>query len=282
MSSSAESRKQGAQPLVTRHQVRAVRIDGDRRILLAEDNPVNQKVARMVLEKLGYEVSVVGNGREAVTAWKHGGFDLILMDCQMPELDGYAATREIRGLEGAELHIPIVALTAHAMKGDDDKCRDAGMDDYLTKPLDRAHLIACLERHLGKVEGAPIENPAPAVADVSTEHAPVDWNAFMIATDHDDVLVRELVDLFIASGDETLRAIVDALGKQDYAAVGEYAHSLKGASANLRARTTADMAARLEAAARAGDVASIDGAADELRAEIGRTIGYLRQKVPAR
>jgi two-component system sensor histidine kinase/response regulator len=282
MSSSAESWKQRAQPLVTRHQVRAVRIDGDRRILLAEDNPVNQKVARMVLEKLGYEVSVVGNGREAVTAWKNGGFDLILMDCQMPELDGYAATGEIRRLEGAELHIPIVALTAHAMKGDDEKCREAGMDDYLTKPLDRRLLIACLERHLGKVEGVSVENAAPAVVSGSTEHTPVDWNAFMIATDHDDVLVRELVDLFIASGDETLRAIVDALGKRDYAAVGEYAHSLKGASANLRARATADMAARLEAAARAGDVASIDGAAHELREEIGRTIGYLRQKVPAR
>jgi two-component system sensor histidine kinase/response regulator len=283
MSNSAESWKQRAQPLVTRHQVRAVRIEGDRRILLAEDNPVNQKVARMVLEKLGYEVAVVGNGREAISAWKHGGFDLILMDCQMPELDGYAATREIRTLEGAELHIPIVALTAHAMKGDDEKCRDAGMDDYLTKPLDRAQLVACLERHLGKVEGAvALVSAAPAAVDGNPEHAPVDWSAFLLATDNDDVLARELVDLFIASGDETLRAIIDALGKRDYAAVGEYAHSLKGASANLRAKPTADMAARLEAAARAGDPVSIDGAAHELRTEVSRAIGYLRQKVAAR
>jgi two-component system sensor histidine kinase/response regulator len=96
------------------------------------------------------------------------------------------------------------------------------------------------------------------------------------------VLARELVDLFIASGDETLAAIVEALGKRDYAAVGEYAHSLKGASANLRAKATADVAARLEAAARTGDPASIDGAAHELRAEVARTIGYLRQKLPAR
>src|SRR6185369_11343027 len=155
MSNSAESWKERAQPLVTRHQVRALRIDGDRRILLAEDNPVNQKVARMVLEKLGLEVEVVGNGREAVDAWKQGKFDLILMDGQMPELDGYAATREIRVLEqGTGKHIPIVALTAHAMKGDDKKCFDAGMDDYLTKPLDRNLLIACLERLFGTLSAA--------------------------------------------------------------------------------------------------------------------------------
>jgi two-component system sensor histidine kinase/response regulator len=283
MSNSAESWKQRAQPLVTRHQVRAVRIDGDRRVLLAEDNPVNQKVARMVLEKLGYDVSVVGNGREAVTAWKSGGYDLILMDCQMPELDGYEATREIRRLEAGETHIAIVALTAHAMKGDDEKCRDAGMDDYLTKPLDRERLVACLERHLGKGGAPEVGTAKPAVSNGTDEPtAPVDWNAFLQATDNDDVLARELVDLFIASGDETLAAIVEALGKRDYAAVGEYAHSLKGASANLRAKAAADVAARLEAAARTGDTASIDGAAHELRAEVNRTIGYLRQKLPAR
>jgi two-component system, sensor histidine kinase and response regulator len=164
MSSSAESWQSRAQPLVTRHQVRALHGDAGQCVLLAEDNAVNQKVARTMLERLGLQVEVVGNGREAVGAWKSGRFSAILMDCQMPELDGYEATREIRALEPEGRHIPIVALTANAMKGDDVKCREAGMDDYLTKPLDRAKLVACLEKYVGM--------PAAAAHGAALKRAP--------------------------------------------------------------------------------------------------------------
>jgi CheY-like chemotaxis protein len=127
-----------------------------RRILLAEDNPVNEKVATHTLHKLGYEVHAVVNGQDAVVAWREGRYDLILMDCQMPILDGYEATREIRTLEAGQQHIPIVALTAHAMKDDDVKCLAAGMDHHLTKPLDRERLQACLDQFFDPKECAKL------------------------------------------------------------------------------------------------------------------------------
>jgi two-component system sensor histidine kinase/response regulator len=148
LSGSAEPWHARTQTIVTQ-QPAAQRGSERHRILIAEDNVVNEKVARHSLQKLGFQVDAVKNGREAVTAWQTGRYDLILMDCQMPELDGYEATREIRTRERGLQHIPIVALTAHAMKDDDLKCKAAGMDDHLTKPLDRERLRLCLDRHLG-------------------------------------------------------------------------------------------------------------------------------------
>jgi PAS domain S-box-containing protein len=117
-----------------------------KRVLIAEDNLVNQRVARHMLEKMGFQVDVVADGRQVVEAWARGGYDLILMDCQMPEMDGYAATREIRRREGGVSRIPIIALTAHALKGADEECFASGMDAYLTKPIDREQLRGCLEK----------------------------------------------------------------------------------------------------------------------------------------
>ncbi|HWW28659.1 MAG TPA: response regulator [Steroidobacteraceae bacterium] len=144
----AESWHLQSQPIVTNVALQTQRGRDDYRILLAEDNAVNQKVACRVLQKLGLRVDVVADGRAAVEAWKTGRYDLILMDCQMPELDGYEATRAIRALEQGDRRIAIVALTAHAMKGADEECQSAGMDAHLTKPIERARLEACLDRFL--------------------------------------------------------------------------------------------------------------------------------------
>jgi CheY-like chemotaxis protein len=123
-----------------------------RRVLMAEDNVVNQRVAARIVEKMGYRVDVVSNGREAVVAWAGGGYDAILMDCQMPEMDGYAATREIRRQENGTSRTPIIALTAHAIKGADEECFAAGMDHYITKPIDRDELRKCLERSFARTD----------------------------------------------------------------------------------------------------------------------------------
>jgi two-component system sensor histidine kinase/response regulator len=147
-------------PIVTLSAPHAYRERQQWRILVVEDNAINQKVALRTLEKLGFQAHIVNDGREAVSAWQTGSYDLILMDCEMPILDGYDATREIRTRERAGDHIPIIALTAHAMQGAELKCRDAGMDDYVTKPLSRERLDTCLQRFLTEVGADELEHKA--------------------------------------------------------------------------------------------------------------------------
>ncbi|MET0657817.1 MAG: ATP-binding protein [Steroidobacteraceae bacterium] len=147
---SVESGFERTQPCAARQ----VHTATGKRVLLAEDNVVNQKVAAKLLEGLGHSVDVVGDGHAAVAAWRTGRYDAILMDCQMPELDGYEATRAIRRAEDVMTHIPIIALTAHAMKDAERECLAAGMDAFLCKPIERDKLSACLDRYLAEI-GTP-------------------------------------------------------------------------------------------------------------------------------
>jgi two-component system sensor histidine kinase/response regulator len=288
-----------SQPMITRHALRAQRAQSRNRILLAEDNPVNQKVASRLLEKLQYRVDVVADGLAAVAAWQSGKFDLIIMDCQMPQMDGYEAAREIRRLEAGRRRIPIVALTAHAMTGDEAKCRAAGMDDYLSKPIDRAKLEACVERLLigsgstltmanraaVNAKETPAEREAPVVADPAAvaapvpPHIPVDWDALLESIDGDEVFARDLADAFVETGTRELAAISTALRTGDASALRMAAHTLKGASANLRAPAVAAAAAQLESAVGLGENAQTAALAEKLTAEITKMTAYLRSKV---
>jgi signal transduction histidine kinase/CheY-like chemotaxis protein/HPt (histidine-containing phosphotransfer) domain-containing protein len=236
-------------------------------ILLAEDNPVNQKVARGALEKMRCAVDIVNNGAEAVDAWSTGRYDLILMDCQMPVMDGYQATRTIRSREQARRRIPIIALTADAMSGAEKDCLSAGMDGYLTKPLDRRRLAESIERFLGSAGSAP--------GDASP---PVDWEQFVSLTDGDGEFAQQLVQLFIDSGDAALAQIRDALKREDWFAVGRAAHSFKGSSANIHAQAASAAAGRLEEAARAGEVEHLSRLEEDLRREARRATDYLRTR----
>lgn len=292
LANSAHSWHLQSQPMITRHALRAQRARTRNRLLLAEDNLVNQKVALRLLEKLDYRVDVVADGLAAVAAWQTGKFDLIIMDCQMPQMDGYAATREIRRLEAGQRHIPIVALTAHAMKGDEEKCRAAGMDDYLSKPIDRIKLDLCLDRLLpntGSTGLLPVlKESAPAASDGSrpgggipphTAPCEVDWDALLESIDGDTGFARELVGAFVGTADRELAAIAAALGTGDAATLRESAHTLKGTSANLRASAAAAAAAQLETAARTGQSTQLSTLADKLTAEVRGAIVYLKTRV---
>jgi signal transduction histidine kinase/ligand-binding sensor domain-containing protein/CheY-like chemotaxis protein len=254
------------------------------RILLAEDNPVNQKVALGALERLGYKADVVGNGSAAVSAWQTGRYALILMDCQMPVMDGYQATREIRSLERGSVRTPIIALTADAMMGTEQHCRDAGMDAYLTKPLDRALLDETISRHL-RPKAAQVEAQSEqqalgelAGANLAAQQQPVDWEEFIATTAGDAEFASQLVQVFIESGDRVLRDIRDALQRGDAPAVRQAAHSLKGSSASMCARAASEAAALLEAAARAGEMTQLAALEARLRSETARAMDYMRAR----
>jgi len=280
LAKSAEAWHLQSQPIVTRHALRAQRARTRDRILLAEDNPVNQKVAARLLEKLDYRVDIVSDGRAAVTAWQSGRYDLILMDCQMPQLDGYEAAREIRRLENGAPPIPIIALTAHAMKGADLACFEAGMDDYLTKPIDRDQLEACIERHMARhPEAAAPASESKGPERVDTVAAPVDWVALLASIDGDVEVARELVTLFADTGRHSLETIAEALQRGDRGAVGKRAHALKGASANLCAYSTTLAAARLESAVGNANSGQLQELTQDLSRELTSAIEFLEGKV---
>ncbi len=253
-------------------------------ILLAEDNLVNQRVARGALKAIGYAADVVGNGADAVVAWETGRYALILMDCQMPVMDGYQAARNIRLREGEGRRIPIIALTADAMKGAEQMCREAGMDSYLTKPLDRMALEATLHRYLGRNGTSTERRPEPTVVvspsldDAQESDEPVDWQNLLASADGDREFTDDLAQIFIESGDCTLREIRDALTRGDLATVGRAAHALKGSSANIRAAATSEAASRLEEAARQGKAEHLKELEVQLRQELVRAIDFLQAR----
>ncbi len=218
-------------------------------LLLAEDNPVNQLVARRQLEFMGYRVECVENGQQALDAVARRTYDLVLMDCQMPEVDGYEATRRIRHREGAGEHLPIIALTAHAMKGDKHKCLAAGMDDYLSKPFREEQLAALIDRWLA---AAPVdESETPHGNRKAIESERLDILRTLGQRTGRDVL-SEVIDLYFEQSHERLDELRQAVEEGDLPAVRQAAHSLRGSSSNLGAMPLAQYLGKLEKAAREG------------------------------
>ena len=244
----------------------AQRFDGTR-VLLAEDNQVNQRVAVTMLERLGCRVDVAGNGREAVQLAGRLPYDLIFMDLQMPEMDGFEATAAIRSAEASGRRVPIVALTAHAMAGDREVGLAAGMDDYLTKPV-RAEGLASM---LAKFTSA-VSKPSRSVAGTANGDGTIDEAVITELVDADGDLLTDLLGLFVESSREYLEAMRAGARAGDASAVSRAAHALRGSAANFRATHTVALARELEQTTGAG---TLEGAADhiaELESAVASTI----------
>jgi len=273
-------------PLVTRHSLREARARRRPRLLVVDDNETNQMVAVRILRNLGYAADVAANGREAIDAVARIHYSLVFMDCQMPEMDGYEATRAIRCAEAAsDRHTPIVAMTANAMKGDRERCLEAGMDDYVAKPVRKEDLGRVLTRWLGAADeedGAADENRGAADENHGAPETALDgaaWEQLRAAGGDDSAaFLVTLVRGFLAEVPVRLGALGDAIARGDAGGVARAAHSLKGSTGTLGARRMAALCLAIEQEAKA---ARLEGAAGLLEG-IGREFAAVREALLAR
>jgi CheY-like chemotaxis protein/HPt (histidine-containing phosphotransfer) domain-containing protein len=225
------------------------------RILLAEDNPTNQQVALGILEKLGFGADTVANGQEAIQALETVPYDLVLMDVQMPEMDGFEATRAIRSGKAGVLDpkIPIIAMTAHAMKGDRERCLEAGMDDYISKPIVPQALKEALEKW---VENARKPSSAGAASRGAAEPfggLPVfDRQALIARLMGDEELARTIIAGFLEDVPKRILALRGHLDRGDAESAGGQAHAIKGAAANVGGVALSAVASEIEESGKAG------------------------------
>jgi two-component system sensor histidine kinase/response regulator len=264
----------GAIPMITPYSLLADAVPArSLHILLAEDNAVNQKLAIRLLEKRGHHVSLASNGREALSALEKSPYDLVLMDVQMPEMDGLEATRKIRQKEKAEHsqhRQAIVAMTALVMKGDRERCEEAGMDGYLSKPIRPQELDAVLDTYLARnrKDVSVVTSSLPTESSVCTEE-------LFERIEGDRTLLSELVVLLRESYPGQIRSAREAVLQSDAAALQRVGHSLKGALGNLAAPIGARIAYELESMGKSGDLRLAKTRVDMLEGELLRVMETL-------
>ena len=240
--------------LITRHTLAEVKAQRQGRILLAEDNEVNQMVALGILKKLGCRADVVSNGREAVEAMERQPYDLVFMDCQMPELDGFAATTRIRQREQAQRHTLIIAMTANAMHGDRERCLAAGMDDYVSKPITLEMLRDKLIHWLpDKPEAIPTATGALSPEGSAALPAPLDLQRVEDLRDLLDEAFPSVMQMFLHDVPTRLEELREALTRQETTPVAHLAHTLQGSSENLGATHLGELCRRLMDACQHGE-----------------------------
>jgi CheY-like chemotaxis protein len=261
--------------VVTRHSIAESR--KRLRILLAEDNPVNQEVAASMLRKRGHDVDVVADGRAAVEAATRKRYDLVLMDIQMPDMDGFEATQAIRATpEGGDL--PIIALTAHALSGERERCLSLGMSGYLSKPYKAHELFAAVEGW-GQVIAPGHTTAAPPLTA-----PPVDLDNFrqdMRAAGAEGA-VDSILDTFLQSAQDRVTAMTGALTTGSAQEIERAAHAFKSAAGAIGAKGLATLLLQLEEAGKAGEVDQARGLADRFRTETDAVLVYLREALRQR
>ncbi len=270
-----QSKQDIAPQLVTRHTIQENRRK-NMRILLAEDNAVNQKLAVILLTKAGFPVDVVDNGARAVEAVLNQRYNLVLMDVQMPELDGLSAASRIRELEPHGQHVPIIALTAHAMQGDRERCLAAGMDDYISKPLQKQELMAALEKWVHDEADIELSDQPEAVhSPLHDPTSPIDLETALPRFSGDMDFLLELLEEFVHQVESGCRQMREAVRVQDKDTLMRLAHSLKGAAAAFSAKQVVDCAFDLEMRAKNNDLSEIEGRIALIEAEIPGLNGFL-------
>ena len=248
------------------------------KVLLVEDNAVNQKVAQRFLERLGCEVELAENGEQGIRAWEAGRFDVVLMDIQMPVMDGYTATRLIREKECIDRHTPIVALTANAMTGQLERCLEAGMDGLLTKPIAIDRLREVLDRiGLAVPEDEVLaEKDVAALVGAPAQPSAVDIAQLSELAREDQEFVQSVVLSFEKSMAQLLATMHLAASRGEAQQVARAAHQVKGAAANLRATVLSSLAAEIEASAKTMSQAQMQERLNRLALEIGRATAALQ------
>ncbi|HXL27231.1 MAG TPA: response regulator, partial [Chthoniobacterales bacterium] len=263
----------GENSLVTRNTLAETKPTSDKLILLAEDNIVNQKVAIRQLQKLGYRADTVANGLEAVEALSRIPYDLVFMDCQMPEMDGYEATAEIRRIEGEATHTPIVAMTAHALQGDRDKCIAAGMDDYISKPVKVEELIRVLDAFFAEVRKGGL-----SIVEIASDAPAVDLVRFHDAIGDSPEEFSGILEVYINHMAESFEKLDAALIARDHREVELIAHNCAGTSANCGMTAVVAPLRELETAGREHDYEGMSQLVAQTRLGFERIREFLKDQ----
>ena len=270
-------------PLITRHSLRAAR-RSNARILLVEDNHTNQEVACGMLQRMGWHADVAQDGKEALQALERTSYDLVLMDVQMPEMDGYEAARRIRDTNSAVLNhnVPIIATTAHAMAGDSAKCLAAGMSGYVSKPIDPKILERLVEKWLIRKEhGAPGATLAESAGDTKAPALVAarvfNREVFLERMMGDEEFAHEVVAEFVKELPAQIGTLQDRVRETSLELIWKEAHKIKGSAANVGGEALRDMALKVEQAAKAGNSAEVFQWIPELEIQATRLIEELQR-----